>query len=344
MKRLAGIQTTSTYGDLYQQLFSGLRKGIYTKHLLLEFAKQVVRIADCAYTIRHTEVLEQAGEILLHLPIPRLYQSVGEYYKAIALRQQGDVVQARTMLERVAEYAPLAYRARAVQYMGSIAHTTGDYQSALPLYIEASRIAASGNWCDPHTTATAQQNIAILKSIDGDRRGALSDLENLYPLVRALGTVEPYKQYHYLNSLSVELSAAGRYEEAGNICQIVLASPYTFAYPEWRETEQDLALRGYKSRSSVRVTQVIHRNVFYLPEPGPAKGPPIKSGRARVLSIEKWKKKMGKENGDQNLDEMSDRDLFMEIMHQTSQGTITRKKLLKFLDAIQKINSEPDED
>jgi hypothetical protein len=53
---------------------------------------------------------------------------------------------------------------------------------------------------------------------------------------------------------------------------------------------------------------------------------------------------MGKENGDQNLDEMSDRDLFMEIMHQTSQGTITRKKLLKFLDAIQKINSEPDED
>jgi tetratricopeptide (TPR) repeat protein len=344
LKRLTGIQTTSTYGDLYQQLFSGLRKGIYTKYSLLEFAKHIVRIADCAYTVRQTEVIEQAGDVLLHLPIPCLYRKVGEYYKGIAMRQQGNVAQARTMLERVAEYAPLAYRARAVQYLGSIAHTTGDYQSALPLYVEASRIAASGNWCDPHTTATAQQNVAILKSIDGDHRGALADLENLYPLVRALGTAEPYKQYHYLNSLSVELSVAGRYEEAGNICRIVLASPYAFAYLEWRETEQDLALRGYKSRSSVRVTQVIPRNLFYMPEPSPATGPPVKSGRARVLSIKKWKKKMGKENGEQNLDEMSDKDLFMEIMHQTSQGTITRKKLLKIISAIQRIKSEPDED
>jgi tetratricopeptide (TPR) repeat protein len=343
LKRLAGIQITSTYGDWYQQLFSGLRKGIYTKQYLLEFAKQVVRIADCAYTIRHTEVIEQAGEVLSHLPLSRLYRSVGEYYKGIAIRQQGNVAQARTVLERVAEYAPLAYRARAVQYLGSIAHTTGDYQSALPLYVEASRIAASGNWCDPHTTATAQQNIAILKSIDGDHRGALSDLENLYPLIRALGTVEPYKQYHYLNSLSVELSAAGRCEEAGNICRIILASPYAFAYPEWRETAQDLALRGYTSRSVIPVLQPALGNVIRLPV--------IKSSSqsahtrpGRVLDYVEFKRKMGKENGEQNLDEMSNKDLFLEIMHQTSQGKITRKKLLKILSAIQKIKSDPDED
>src|ERR1051325_4080194 len=71
----------------------------------------------------------------------------------------------------------------------------------------------------------------------------------------------PKVYYDYLNSYTVELTEAGRLEEAQNICRVILASPYAFAYPEWRETEQDLVLRGYKSRSSVSVTQQPLSNV-----------------------------------------------------------------------------------
>jgi hypothetical protein len=145
-----------------------------------------------------------------------------------------------------------------------------------------------------------------------------------------------------LTHLAIELGEVGRIEEAQNVCRITLASPYAFAYPEWRETEQDLALRGYKSRSSVRVKQ-IPGNIAYLPEPCPVSDTPAQSEAARVLSIEDWKKKMVKEpNGDdeKDLDEMNDKDLFMEIMRVASQDSITSEKLRKMVDAIKKIASE----
>jgi tetratricopeptide (TPR) repeat protein len=340
---LNGLQKVAKQAGFYQQFVLGLRKDVYREQFSSALAETLAGIAHHAYIARQMDTVEQVSQVLMNLPVSRLYKNVGKYYRAKCLREEGKVAEARRLLEEVAEIAPTRYRARAVQFLGSIAHTTGKYKDALPYYVEASRIAISDGWCDPHTTVTAQQNIAILKSLDGDHRGALAALTKLFPLVQAIGKEEPYKYHHYLNSLAVELGEVGQIREARNVCRILLASPYINAYPEWRETEQDLALRGYKSRSSVLLTQQIPGNLLYLPEREPS-DTPIQQGRARVLSIKKWKKKMGKENGEQNLDEMSDRDLFMEIMHQTSQGTITRKKLLKFLDAIQKINNEPDED
>lgn len=146
----------------------------------------------------------------------------------------------------------------------------------------------------------------------------------------------------HLNSLAVELCEAGRIQEAGVVSRIVLASPYAFAYPEWCETGKEIALRGYKSRSSIRITEKIPGNLLYLPEPSPATSAPVKSGRARVLSLKDWKKKMVKENDEKDLDEMNDKDLFMEIMRVASQDSITSKKLRKMVDAIKKIASEED--
>jgi tetratricopeptide (TPR) repeat protein len=341
LKGLSGVYPRNQ-GALYQQIFSEIFKRRARKETVSRLAQLLAETAHQAYDLRQLDTVWEASQMLLALPVSEQLKQVGTYYQAKCLRHKGQVNEACAMLERVADKAPLRYRARAVQLLAMTRHAQSDFDSALPLYYEACDIAASNEWCDPLTTITASQNIAVLKSMNSDHRAALADLEKLFPLVRAIP--EPYKYYHYLNSLAVELGEVGRIEEAQNISNIVLASPYAFAYPEWRETEQDLALRGYKSRSSVRVIQTFPGNLVYLPEPSPATGPPVKSGRARVFSIEKWKKKMGKENGEQNLNEMSDKDLFMEIMHQASQGTITRKKLLKFLDAIQKIKSEPDED
>jgi tetratricopeptide (TPR) repeat protein len=352
LKGLSGVSPRDQ-GALYQQFFSEIFKLSTRNETVSRLAQHLAETSHHAYDLRQLDTVWEASQMLLALPVSEQWKQVGNYYQAKYLWHKGQINEAYTMLERVAEKAPIRYRARAVQLLAMTRHAQSDFDSALPLYQEACHIAASNEWCDPLTTITASQNIAVLKSMNGDHRAALADLEKLFPIVRAVP--EPYKFYHYLNSLAVELGEVGRIEEAQNMSKIVLASPYAFAYPEWRETGQDLALRGYKSRSIVLLTQRIHRNLLYFPERNLrnllyfpernlATGAPIKSGRAGVLSIEKWKKKMGKENGEQNLDEMSDKDLFMEIMHQTSQGPITRKKLLKFLDAILKIKREPDED
>jgi tetratricopeptide (TPR) repeat protein len=265
------------------------------------------------------------------------------------------------LLEEVAEEAPIRYRARAVQYLGSIAHTTGDYKSALPLYMEACRIAASDNWCDPYTTITAQQNIAILKSIDGNHRGSLSDLDKLFPLVRALGKFEPYKHYHYLNSLAVELTEAGRLEEAQNICKAVLASPYAFAYPEWRETGDETALRGYRPPRYVislsrrvlkKETAVKPDNLLHLPVPqSEHKDSSEKYHRnpfqpkPSVTKIKDWKAKMVKKpNGNKNdditpkdLDSMTEQDMIVKIFRLSSQEGLTREQLREILENVLKV-------
>lgn len=46
------------------------------------------------------------------------------------------------------------------------------------------------------------------------------------------------------NSLAVELFAVWRLEEAKNVSQIVLASPFASPYPEYRETREEIALKG----------------------------------------------------------------------------------------------------
>ena len=51
---------------------------------------------------------------------------------------------------------------------------------------------------------------------------------------------QPHLYFVYLNSLAVELGEAGRKYEARNIIRHVIASPFAFAYPEWRETGEDL--------------------------------------------------------------------------------------------------------
>ena len=73
--------------------------------------------------------------------------------------------------------------------------------------------------------------------MEGFRKSALIDLENLVPIIRH---VEPRLYYDFLNSYAFELGEDGRKEEARNVSRIVLASPFTFAYPEWQETANEL--------------------------------------------------------------------------------------------------------
>jgi len=227
--------------------------------------------------------------------------------------------------------------------LGAIHVSQGNLEESLAFRIEANRVGQQ----DLFTLTESQRAIAIVKSINGHHKEALNDLERLLPQIRVVGSQYPSLYYDYLNSLAVELGEVGRIEEAKNISHIVLASHYTFAYPEWLETANEIALRGYKSRSSVSVAQIekLHteklQNVLHLPGPSPVSVSSEPKQPARILDYLDWKKKMGKDNGeDQNIDDMSDKDIFMEIMHLTSQEAITRKELQQILDAVKKITSK----
>jgi hypothetical protein len=207
---------------------------------------------------------------------------------------------------------------------------------------------ATSHWCDPHTIVTASQNIAVLKSIEGDHKGALSGLEKVFPLVQALGRIEPYKYHHYLNSLSVELIGVGRFEEANNVCKIVLASPFINAYPEWRETAAEAALRGYTSRlffQSIKPQNLLHFPA--LPQDSnPAGSRPKQTEQpARILSYLDWIKKMVKEpNGDQKDEnpspKLSGRQMIMKIVDLATTDDLPDEALQKMVESLTEIVEE----
>ena len=92
------------------------------------------------------------------------------------------------------------------------------------------------------------------------------------------------------SSLAVEYGEIGRIEEASNICKVVLASPCALAYPEWRETGSEIALRGYKSRSVISFKQQKPENLLYLPEREREtykRNPPSAQNRNQVSGLEK---------------------------------------------------------
>jgi tetratricopeptide (TPR) repeat protein len=286
------------FGELYQHVLKNVLS-------FQELGDRLIQEADVARSFRHIDKLEEMGRLLSNIPI-REYQLIGQYYVGLAECLKGE--SPRELLEEVIEHSD-TYRAKALISLAVIESCRGDYTSELHWFTEALRFSHS-----PSTRTEALRGIAVVKAKEGFNKQALQDLEQMLPLAR-LGDVRTY--HDYLNSLAVELGESGRVEEAQNVCRITLASPYAFAYPEWRETEQDLALRGYKSRSSVPVIQKIPGNLFYLPE-REASDTPVQQGRARVLSLEKWKEeKMVKEpNGDNDknlipddLDKLTDKDM-----------------------------------
>jgi tetratricopeptide (TPR) repeat protein len=345
IKKFAGLPATK-FEALYQQIIGKLFRHAATDQTIHQIALHLGGLAHHADNLRQLDTVRQTSQMLRALPEP--FNHIGEYYRAKYMRHQGDLAEAKLILERVADKAPLRYRARAVQLLGIIAHATGKPQEALPLYLKAARLAASGNWCDPHTTVTATQNIAIFKSSAGDHRAALADLEQLFPLVRAIA--EPYKYHHYLNSFAVELGEAGRIEEAQNICKVVLASPYAFAYPEWRETSDEINLRGYKSRSTVSLSRrSTPQNLLHLPErtssASSTQNPFQQPGS--VTKLKDWKKKMVKKESEDDesdlpIEDMTPADMAMKIIELVTADQMEEDRLRKLLEYALEVYSEPE--
>ena len=221
------------------------------------------------------DVVEQVSRIMLALPISDDLKHIGLYYQAKGLNRQKDFNQARQILESIVERATPAYRASALKCIGATYFENGQPDAALPFYLAAGKIASDE---DPLTFVEAAWQIAIIKSIHGDHKEALKDLEKLFPLVRVIGKYYPAKYFDFLNSLAVELGEVGRINEAKAACSIALASSFAPAYPEWTETGDELeAKRTSATPSVVAFNQA--------PEANPAPELEPKKNAAKVKAV-----------------------------------------------------------
>jgi len=225
------------YAASSRQVFKGL-------------AKRLIQLAEHFFGLRDIDSLREVSLVLQTLPIAEA-QIIGQYYRALAIRRNGDIDESLPLLEVVADGAPMAYRARALQTLGAIYHTQGRIDEALRFYPEARRAASSENGCDLLTTLLLDQEIACIKSEMGDHRGALADYEKLSPLVQMVSRQNPLYFYFYHNELAVEFAELGRLDEAEAACEIAIDSPFAPAYPEWSETRDDIAAKRRSATSSV---------------------------------------------------------------------------------------------
>jgi tetratricopeptide (TPR) repeat protein len=327
LKRFADLETAISYGEFYQLIASGLTRGVQNEEVFRVLGNRLVGLAEHSYALRQVDALEQVSQVLVNSPLRRQYKTVGRYYQALCVQRfgSGDVEEAARLLESVAENAPPRYRARAIQSLGSNSFYRGDHQSALSLYGEAARFASCSKIYDAYATLGTLKMAAIINALEGNHRDATALLENLFPLARSVRSSHPHVYYDYMNSLAVELCEVGRLEEAEKVSQIVLASSFASAYPEWRETHDEIELRGLRaSRSVVALSTTIaadapfsHPAADAFVSPAPLEGgnlvrlplanrgeslAPVETSPAgqpaRVLSMQNWKEKMAKENDD----------------------------------------------
>jgi len=241
-------------------IFASLGRHISTFENLESLGWQLASIARQARTARQMDAVEEACQLIIGLPLSDRLKAIARYYQTESLLTRGDYSAARHALERIVEEATPHYRARALQSIGATYTLSREADAALPFYLAAAKTARD---VDAFIFAGSQKEMAIIRSFHGDHKQALTDLERLFPLVRALARLYPAFYYDYLNSLAVELGEVGRVTEANAALSIALASPFAPAYPEWTETRTELEAKRTSATHSII-------GVGHLPEPAPS--------------------------------------------------------------------------
>ena len=308
-KRLAELEKRVSHAGLYQGIARAHIRDFHTERALTDLASKLASVGDYAYSIRRPDIVGNVGLLLLSLPLSGQVESAGYYYQALSLNQfgRGNTVRAGTLFEQVADNGSLRYRARAMLALGTNSLGTGDGRTAMSYYREVMRIVASERIFDPVTSSVATRMTAVIRGMSGDHRGAVADLESIFPLARMAGSLQPHTYYDYLNTLAVELGEAGRLTQARRASEIALSSPFGSIYPMWGETFEDITLKQRcASRSMVAVPQGIGEaqrvqhytgeteKLLHLPSRGPVASADLgdqrrKITKARVLDFQQWK-------------------------------------------------------
>jgi tetratricopeptide (TPR) repeat protein len=188
-------------------------------------------LAHRAYRLRDLPAMKAASKVLLRLP-SHSSQAIGLYYAALTFKRQGAIDEAKNLLEQIVTHQTV--EARALLSLGACSLVQGQYDEAQRLHLEASK---AGNFQEK---LTALWNISEIKSIAGDHSSSLSELSNLWPMVRVASCSDAYLLYHWHNDIAFELAAVGKFREAQEHSHLAVRSSLAFAYPEWQETNEEI--------------------------------------------------------------------------------------------------------
>jgi hypothetical protein len=349
------------HAGLYQLIAQILISAFHSSQTLAYLTARLALVADHAHSFNQFDIVEGIGQLLLDLPFcSRQSEGAGRYYKALGVnrRGSGDPGRAVSLFEEVADRASLPYRAKATLALGTTRSRAGEHQDAVSLYREVLLMATRGRVFDPVTSYHAVRNTAIIRSVEGDRRGALADLEKMVPLARMAGSLQPYVYYDYMNTLAVELGEAARLEQARRASQIALASPYARLYPEWHETLDEINSKTRRaSRSTVGVSQlpseerdsptkILSWSADHVRQANSAPRRAIRS--ASVISLQDWKNKLEKKSTG-NMRKKPTAEEIRSMDFTEKQATITRfvyadEVSEQMLDSILEVTSTPNAD
>lgn len=244
---------------LSQSLFSGLAYTVHSRQAFEKFTRRLIKVAEQAYSLRDMKTVEEAGQILMNLPMDSARQ-IGLYYQALAFKRNGKIDEARILLQTVADKAPVGYRVRAMQTMASIYHNRGKLDETFLFCIEASRLASSEDNYDWVAKLIVHLNLSLIKSDKGAHNESLAYLENLLPLVRITARQSPLYYYFYHADLAYELAQVGHIQEAEAVIAVALNSPFAAAYAEWSETRDEIVVKrqaATRSHSQVAIERAL---------------------------------------------------------------------------------------
>lgn len=249
---------------LYQGIAQVLIGSFDKRSALLDFVPKLIHVADHSYAIRRLDVVGHVGEVLLNLPSPE-FRQIGDYYKALSLNRRalGDTAQAGVLFEAVADNASMPYRIKAMLALGSNSIASGDHKTAMWFYRELGRMMRRNDCFDAVTFSVMNRMVAVIKSIEGDHKGALAVLDAMLPAARMAASVQPHTYFDYLNARAVELCELGQLGPAKRASEIVVASSFAMAYPEWRETLDDITA---KQRRASRMMIVVPKRIRSAPQ------------------------------------------------------------------------------
>src|SRR5205085_5542599 len=128
--------------------------------------------------------------------------------------------------------------------------------------------------------------------------------------------------------------------EARNIMRLVLASPFAFAYPEWRETAEELRQTN-RSCVVIESAPYLSRNVLFMPVEHERRQDSAEWSPAPVVDLRKWKAKMLKGKKVQIKKRPSEKAMLMRLLDIFTDEATTDEQKRKIWEAAEQIISKP---
>jgi tetratricopeptide (TPR) repeat protein len=313
------------------ELYQVLLRRIENYH---EIGRRLIRLAEQAHAFRQFDRVREYGQVLSHIPI-KDYQAIGTYFSAVATNcnGKGNQSEAWALFEIAVNTAPDTYKVKAILSLGALSFNRGDFDASLYFYhegLKTGRLSAAG--------LHAIRAISVFKAIEGNHAQAVKDLTSILPVIKY---APAHIYFDILNSYAVELGEVGRAAEARQVARAVLASPFTFAYPEWQQTAEELKAAN---RSSVVIGALPYPspNVLFLPVEHAHRQSSAEWTPAPVLDFQKWKAKMLKGKKVQTKkSRVTERDMLIRLMEIFTSTETTDGQKRQIWEAAEKIVSEP---